>query len=36
VFCNFDCIIFGLEVEPSFVLLTVLYLNLSGSLVLYF
>ena len=30
---NFDCIIFGLEGEPCFVLLTVLYLDLRGSLV---
>ena len=25
---NFDCIIFGLEEEPCFVLMTVLYLDL--------
>ena len=33
MFSNFDDIIFGLQREPYFVLLTVLYLDLRGSLV---
>ena len=33
MFGNFDCIIFGPQREPCFVLLTVLYLGLRGSLV---
>jgi len=33
VFGNFDCIIFGLEGESYLVVLTVLYLDLRGSLI---